>query len=124
MHLPDVAVQHYVLKGSGLSIEKAGVLHLNNQYVYDGQNIDLDSLFNFVDLTDPLFAQAQRIPGQLDDFKQILRSAIQAEKDSIVLYLGMKEMVPQKAGKDKIDAIIKEEMGHIRILAGKMIEAT
>jgi rubrerythrin len=29
----------------------------------------------------------------------------------------MKELVPAKAGKDKIDKIIKEEMGHIRLLS-------
>jgi hypothetical protein len=72
VHLPDVVVQHHVLRGAGLSIEKAGILHLNNQYVYDGHRIDLDSLFNVADLTDQLFAQAQRVPVQLDDFKQML----------------------------------------------------
>jgi len=30
----------------------------------------------------------------------------------------MKELVPTKFGKDKIDKIIKEEMGHIRFLSG------
>jgi hypothetical protein len=72
VHLPDVAVQHHVLRGAGLSIEKAGILHLNNQYLYDGKRMDLDSLFNFADLTDQLFNQAQRVPVQLDDFKQML----------------------------------------------------
>jgi hypothetical protein len=72
VHLPDVVVQHHVLRGTGLSIEKAGILHLNNQYVYDGHRIDLDSLFNFADLTDQLFTQTQRVPSQLDDFKQML----------------------------------------------------
>ncbi|THB81810.1 MAG: rubrerythrin [Desulfobacteraceae bacterium] len=57
------------------------------------------------------------------DFKTIMRSAIQAEKDSIVFYLGIKEMVPEKSGKSRIDDIIKEEMDHIRILARKMVEA-
>ena len=32
----------------------------------------------------------------------------------------MKELVPERLGKDKVDAIIKEEMDHIRILAGKL----
>ena len=58
----------------------------------------------------------------LDSFKQILLSAIQAEKDSIVFYLGMKAMVSEKMGKARLDDIIKEEMGHIRILAKKMAE--
>jgi rubrerythrin len=52
--------------------------------------------------------------------KEILMSAIEAEKDSIVFYLGMKEAVPEKSGRNKIEAIIKEEMGHIRILSSQL----
>ena len=52
--------------------------------------------------------------------KSVLKAAILAEKDSIVFYLGMKEMVPEKFGKDKLDKIIKEEMGHIKILANEL----
>jgi len=52
----------------------------------------------------------------------ILVCAIQTEKDSITFYLGMKEFVPEKLGKNKLDDIIKEEMGHIRLLAGKLSE--
>ncbi len=54
--------------------------------------------------------------------KDILASAIQAEKDSIVFYLGMKELVPAKLGKSRIDDIIKEEMTHISLLAAKLVE--
>ncbi len=53
--------------------------------------------------------------------KEILKAAILAEKDSIVFYLGMKEMVPEKFGKTKIDAIIKEEMGHIKLLSNRLV---
>jgi rubrerythrin len=60
-------------------------------------------------------------PG--DDFKQIIGSAIQAEKDSIVFYLGMKDFVPENLGKARLDDIIREEMEHIRILVGKIKEA-
>lgn len=52
--------------------------------------------------------------------KSVLKAAILAEKDSIVFYLGMKEMVPEKFGKDKLDKIIKEEMGHIKILGNAL----
>jgi rubrerythrin len=54
--------------------------------------------------------------------KKILKSAIEAEKDSIVFYLGMKEAVPEKYGKARLDNIIKEEMGHVRLLSGKLVE--
>ncbi|OGQ88892.1 MAG: rubrerythrin [Deltaproteobacteria bacterium RIFOXYC2_FULL_48_10] len=57
-----------------------------------------------------------------NNFRNILHCAIQTEKDSIVFYLGIKELVPEKYGRSKIDTIIKEEMGHIRLLAGKLAE--
>ncbi len=59
----------------------------------------------------------------LSSIKSILKAAITAEKDSIVFYLGMKELVPEKLGKERIDAIIKEEMSHIRLLGRKLVSA-
>ena len=47
----------------------------------------------------------------------ILKDAITAEKDSIVFYLGMRDAVPEGAGRGHVDDIIKEEMGHIRLLS-------
>jgi rubrerythrin len=46
----------------------------------------------------------------------ILRKALQKEKDSIVFYYGLKDFVPAEADKSKIDIIIREEMRHIRVL--------
>ncbi|RLC23070.1 MAG: rubrerythrin [Deltaproteobacteria bacterium] len=57
-----------------------------------------------------------------DSFKSILSTAIQTEKDSIAFYLGMKGLIPANSGQSKIDDIIKEEMSHIRLLAGKLTE--
>jgi rubrerythrin len=55
-------------------------------------------------------------------FIEILTNAITAEKDSIVFYLGMKDVVPGHLGRDKLDGIIKEEMSHIRLLSKKLLE--
>jgi rubrerythrin len=52
----------------------------------------------------------------------ILKDAITAEKDSIVFYLGMRDAVPEKLGRERLDEIIREEMGHIRLL-GKELTA-
>lgn len=52
----------------------------------------------------------------------ILKSAIEAEKDSIVFYLGMKEAVPAELGKGRLDSIIKEEMGHIKLLSKELVK--
>jgi rubrerythrin len=51
-----------------------------------------------------------------ETLEDILKTAIKAENDSVVFYSGLKELVPAKAGKDKLEAIIKEELGHIAIL--------
>jgi rubrerythrin len=55
--------------------------------------------------------------------EDILKEAITAEKDSIVFYLGMKELVPEALGKERIDVIIKEEMSHIKILSKALVAA-
>ena len=52
--------------------------------------------------------------------REILQKAIGLERDSIVFYVGVKEMVPTKLGKDKIGDIIKEEMRHVTVLTQKL----
>ena len=51
----------------------------------------------------------------------ILKAAILAEKDSIVFYLGMKDLVPEGLGQSRLDGIIKEEMSHINLLSRRLI---
>jgi rubrerythrin len=51
----------------------------------------------------------------------ILKAAILAEKDSIVFYLGMKDLVPEGLGQTRLDDIIKEEMSHINLLSRRLI---
>lgn len=72
VHVPDVAIQYYVLQGSGLAIARAGILHLSNQYVYDGRKLELESLFSFSDLTEQVTSIQGVISSQLDDLKTML----------------------------------------------------
>ena len=53
-----------------------------------------------------------------ESLDQILNTAIGLEKDSILFYLGLKDMVPEKHGRDRIDDIIKEERRHVAQLRG------
>ncbi|WP_448517643.1 ferritin-like domain-containing protein [Pseudothermotoga sp.] len=55
--------------------------------------------------------------NQVRSLSEVLRIAIDVEKDSIIFYLGLKEMIPQGLGKDKIDLIVREEMSHVTILS-------
>ena len=47
---------------------------------------------------------------------EIIKIAIQAEKDGVAFYLGMKDLVSNASGKEKVQGIIEEEMGHIKTL--------
>ena len=53
--------------------------------------------------------------------EEILKAAITAEKDSIVFYLGMKNTVPERLGRSKVDEIIEEEMRHITMLSKELL---
>jgi rubrerythrin len=46
--------------------------------------------------------------------------ALAREKESILLYTGMKEMVGEDLGRSKIDDIIREEMRHVTILTDEL----
>lgn len=50
----------------------------------------------------------------------VLRMAIGLEKDSVLFYLGLRELVPPRFGGYTIDEIIKEEMRHISLLTGQL----
>jgi len=52
--------------------------------------------------------------------QDITNIAIGLEKDSIIFYQAMIDRVPSDSGKEKIGAIIKEEMGHILLLKDKL----
>jgi rubrerythrin len=57
-----------------------------------------------------------------ESMADIFRIAIGLEKDSIVFYLGLKELVPPALGRDKLEAVVKEEMQHIAWLSNKRAE--
>ncbi|MGQ9732833.1 MAG: ferritin-like domain-containing protein [Candidatus Zipacnadales bacterium] len=52
--------------------------------------------------------------------EQIFKIALQREKESVVFYAGIKEMVPGQPGKSQLDKIIKEELGHIGVLSREL----
>jgi rubrerythrin len=51
-----------------------------------------------------------------------LRKALGFEKDSVVVYTSMRNMVPEKLGKGEIDKLVNEELSHIRIISEKIAE--
>ncbi len=48
-----------------------------------------------------------------ETLEEILRIAVGLEKDSILFYLGLKDLIPPQSGQNRIDKIIREERKHV-----------
>ncbi len=71
--------------------------------------------------TEGKVSPTEKLTGR-ESLVDILKIAMQAEKNSIAFYVGLKDLVPEKAGRDRIGAIIIEEMTHVSTLGGKLQE--
>ncbi|MDH4202767.1 MAG: ferritin family protein [Phycisphaerae bacterium] len=69
--------------------------------------------------TEGKVSPTEKLTGN-ESLREILEIAIQAEKNSIAFYVGIKDMVSSKAGKNKVQAIIIEEMAHVSTIGGKL----
>src|SRR3990170_6555867 len=72
-HIPDVAIQLYVLEGSGITIRRAFLFHIDNTYVYNGGSYDLSGLFQLEDVIDEarMFVKSL-LPALLADMREVL----------------------------------------------------
>ena len=61
-HITDVAVQAWVLAGSGLDIRRTFLTHLDNTYVYPGGDYDLNRLFADEDVTSRALGMFSDVP--------------------------------------------------------------
>jgi rubrerythrin len=82
---------------------------LDNQTVAYLQAMAQGRVFsNIDDPSDKIKADASVI--------EIIDMAITFEKDTIIYFAAIKDLVPEDFGKNKIDSLIKEEISHIGIL--------
>ena len=58
-----------------------------------------------------------------ETMEQIILKGLELEKKSILFYLGVREMVPARLGKDQIERIINEEKRHVVTLSRALNEA-
>jgi rubrerythrin len=65
---------------------------------------------------------AEALTGR-ETLADVLRTAIGLEKDSIVFYEGLKGLVVKDAGKQQVERIIREEMGHVALLTRELASA-
>jgi rubrerythrin len=62
---------------------------------------------------------ADSLTGQ-ESMAEILKKAIELEKNSILFYVGLLELVPERLGREKVWGIIKEERAHVAELVKEL----
>ena len=73
VHIPDVAVQVYMAEGAGIPVRRAYLMHIDNSYVYQGGEHDLDGLFSLSDVTDRARTHIEtELPGYLKRMRESL----------------------------------------------------
>ncbi len=68
-------------------------------------------------------AVAERLTGK-ENLDQILRVALELEQKSILYYIGLRDVVPENLGQNRINDIIAEEKKHVVTLSRKLEEIT
>lgn len=62
--------------------------------------------------TEGMKAPDMKLTGN-ESAEELLEIAIGAEKNSVLFYVGLKDLVSAQAGRDKVEAIIREEVKHV-----------
>ena len=73
LYLDDIAIQYFVISGTGLHLQKASLVHLNTNYVREGP-IDVEQLFTIVDLTDKIRGMQSDVATKLTAMKAMLQN--------------------------------------------------
>jgi hypothetical protein len=74
-HKNDLAIQYYVLKNAGIPATKAYLVHINNQYVRNG-DIEVDKLFTMEDLTDLVNEREDFVRQEIARMREMLKGDI------------------------------------------------
>ncbi|MCC7441803.1 MAG: DUF2779 domain-containing protein [Bdellovibrionales bacterium] len=77
VHLHDVALQLWVLRGAGLKVKRAFVLHINNQC----RHPHLEELFERVDVTAKVEAMLPAVGPEVAEFLELLQRETAPEVD-------------------------------------------
>lgn len=72
VHLDDVAIQNYVLSGSGIPLAGTCLMHIDNTYLYEGGDIDLQALFAIEDVSEAVSSRRERVPERLAAMRSAL----------------------------------------------------
>jgi len=68
----DASLQYFVISNSGLSLDSISILHLNNQYVRQG-NLNIEELFTVTDITEAVLNLQETVQTKIPELKKVLK---------------------------------------------------
>lgn len=74
-HVLDLAIQAYVIDGSGVELASASLLHVNPGYVWQGGPLDPNRLFVRVDLTEEIFRRLSEVREHAAELRTMLAAS-------------------------------------------------
>lgn len=74
-HLPDCAVQTWVTRHAGLRIDKVELAHIDNSFVYPGNN-DYRGLLKHVDVTNKISPLLEQVPLWVEECQRMLAGSV------------------------------------------------
>jgi predicted RecB family nuclease len=72
VHLHDLAIQSHVLLGSGITLAGTYLMHIDNRYVYEGGEVDLEALFAIEDVSEIVASRRGQVPEHLAAMRSAL----------------------------------------------------
>ena len=70
-YIKDAAIQYYTIINSGIDLVDISVVHINNQYVLDG-DLDIDQLFTIESVKDRVLDYLPEIPSEITRLKNVI----------------------------------------------------
>jgi len=83
-HLPDVGVQLYVLRGSGLDVRQVSLMHVDTSYVYPGGEYDPHVLLTSTDVTAEAEEYAETVAPIVAEMMRVISLSEPPESDAAV----------------------------------------
>ncbi|MDB4716976.1 DUF2779 domain-containing protein, partial [Flavobacteriaceae bacterium] len=72
-YIKDAAIQFYTITNSGIDLKDISIVHINNQYVKDGE-LDINQLFTIKSVYDQVLEFLPRIPNEVRRLKNVIES--------------------------------------------------
>jgi hypothetical protein len=69
-HIDDIAIQSYIIKSSGIKISSVKLIHIDNEFIYQGDN-NYKDLIEENDITNEILFKEKIVQAYIDKFKPI-----------------------------------------------------